>query len=45
MYFTFLQRNTHITELNLEGNDIEAEGAVAMCEMLTENLYITDLVS
>lgn len=42
--FSHLQNNTNITKLNLQGNDVSAGGVISLCDMLTENLYITELV-
>ena len=41
----FFQCNTSIEVLNLEGNAIDAEGAICLTKVLKENFFITELVS
>ena len=38
------QTNTSIEVLNLEGNAIDAEGAICLTKVLKENFFITELV-
>ena len=45
IYFAFFQCNTSIEVLNLEGNAIDAEGAICLTKVLKENFFITELVS
>ena len=39
------QSNTKVLTLNLQDNWLGTEGGLAVCEMLKDNCFITDLVS
>lgn len=43
--FLYFQSNTFIEKLDLEGNCIEADGAMHIARVLKDNLYINHLVS
>ena len=44
IYFP-IQKNTNVSSVDLEGNVLGAEGAAYIAEMLSQNQYITKLVS
>jgi len=39
-----IQRNTHVSKLNLEDNGLEGEGGLYIIDMLKENVVMSDVV-